>query len=91
MFNLYDDWLRIISSYTAFSSLFILHMNNDQFILKSVNTETHHIWPTLTDDDLTKVMVTLTNYGKKNNVSVPSLTQSEIRAKINNAKGNLSR
>merc|ERR1712088_974266 len=43
LFNLYDDWLRTISSYTAFSNLI------------------------------------LTDYGKKNNVNVASLTQSEIR------------
>ena len=34
LFNLYDDWLRSISSYTAFSRLILilraLHVNNDR-------------------------------------------------------------
>ena len=47
-------------------------------------TEPHHIWPTLSDDEWIKVEVTLkdlilADYGKKNNVNVASLTQSEIR------------
>ena len=47
-------------------------------------TEAHHIWPTLSDDEWIKVEVTLkdlilADYGKKNNVNVASLTQSEIR------------
>merc|ERR550517_1385172 len=93
LFNLYDDWLRTISSYTAFSRLILilrsLHVNNDRtkIILKpdkTTITEPHHIWPTLTDDEWIKVEVTLkdlilADYGKKNNVNVASLTQSEIR------------
>ena len=64
-------------------------MNNDRtkIILKpdkTTITEPHHIWPTLTDDEWIKVEVTLkdlilADYGKKNNVNVASLTQSEIR------------
>ena len=51
---------------------------------KTVVTEKHHIWPTLTDDEWIKVElalkdVILTDYGKKNNVNVSSLTSSEIR------------
>lgn len=47
-------------------------------------TEPHHIWPTLTDEEWVKVEVALkdlilTDYGRKNNVNVASLTQSEIR------------
>merc|ERR1739838_1210140 len=93
LFNLYDDWLKNISSYTAFSRLILilraLHVNNDRtkIILKpdkTTITEPHHIWPTLTDDEWIKVEVTLkdlilADYGKKNNVNVASLTQSEIR------------
>ena len=43
LFNLYDDWLRSISSYTAFSRLILilraLHVNNDRtkIILKPGN------------------------------------------------------
>lgn len=93
LFNLYDDWLKTISSYTAFSRLILilrsLHVNTERtkIILKpdkTTITEAHHIWPTLTDDEWIKVEVSLkdlilSDYGKKNNVNVASLTQSEIR------------
>jgi len=93
LFNLYDDWLKSISSYTAFSRLILilraLHVNNERakIILrptKTTITEAHNIWPTLTDEDWIKVEVSLkdlilADYGKKNNVNVASLTQSEIR------------
>ena len=68
LFNLYDDWLRTISSYTAFSRLILilraLHVNNDRtkIILKpdkTTITEPHHIWPTLSDDEWIKVEVAL--------------------------------
>ena len=90
---MYDDWLKSISSYTAFSRLVLilraLHVNNEKtkMILrpdKATITEPHHIWPTLTDEEWIKVEVALkdmilADYGKKNNVNVASLTQSEIR------------
>jgi pre-mRNA-processing factor 8 len=93
LFNIYDDWLKSISSYTAFSRLILilrgLHVNVDKVkqILRpdrSVVTEPHHVWPTLTDEQWIKVEVALkdlilADYGKKNNVNVSSLTQSEIR------------
>merc|ERR1712232_149053 len=93
LFNLYDDWLKSISSYTAFSRLILilrgLHVNVDKVkqILRpdtSVFTEPHHVWPSLTDDEWIHVEVQLkdlilADYGKKNNVNVSSLTQSEIR------------
>ncbi|KAL9701303.1 hypothetical protein quinque_004744 [Culex quinquefasciatus] len=93
LFNLYDDWLKTISSYTAFSRLILilraLHVNTERtkVILKpdkTTITEAHHIWPTLTDEEWIKVEVQLkdlilADYGKKNNVNVASLTQSEIR------------
>merc|ERR1712054_30255 len=46
--------------------------------------EPHHIWPALSDEQWVKVEVALkdlilADYGKKNNVNVQSLTQSEIR------------
>ncbi|KAI3379717.1 hypothetical protein SNEBB_004371 [Seison nebaliae] len=93
LFNLYDDWLRSISSFTAFSRLILilkaLHVNNDRTKLllrrdKSVVTEPHHVWPTMTDSEWVKTEVELkdlilADYSKKNNVNVGSLTQSEIR------------
>jgi len=93
LFNIYDDWLKSISSYTAFSRLILilraLHVNMEKtkMILKpdkSTVTEPHHVWPSLPDEDWIKVEVALkdlilADYGKKNNVNVASLTQSEIR------------
>jgi pre-mRNA-processing factor 8 len=93
LFNIYDDWLKSISSYTAFSRLILilraLHVDapKAKVILrpdKSTVTEAHHVWPTLTDEEWVKVEVSLkdmilADYGKKNNVNVESLTQSEIR------------
>ncbi|PSN65280.1 PROCN-domain-containing protein [Corynespora cassiicola Philippines] len=93
LFNLYDEWLKTISSYTAFSRLILilraLHVNQDKTKLllrpdKTVITQEHHIWPTLTDDEWVKVEVQLrdlilTDYGKKNNVNTSSLTSSEVR------------
>ncbi|KAK5162724.1 pre-mRNA-splicing factor 8 [Saxophila tyrrhenica] len=93
LFNLYDEWLKSISSYTAFSRLILilraLHVNQDKTKLllrpdKTVITQEHHIWPSLSDEDWVKVEVQLrdlilNDYGKKNNVNTSSLTNSEIR------------
>ncbi|PYH40882.1 U4/U6-U5 snRNP complex subunit PRP8 [Aspergillus saccharolyticus JOP 1030-1] len=93
LFNLYDEWLKSISPYIAFSRLILilraLHVNIDKakIILrpdKSVITQEHHIWPSLSDEDWMKVEVQLrdlilNDYGKKNNVNVQSLTSSEVR------------
>jgi pre-mRNA-processing factor 8 len=93
LFNLYDEWLKTISSYTAFSRLILilraLHVNTDKTKLllrpdKTVITQAHHIWPTLSDEDWIKVEVQLrdlilNDYGKKNNVNTQSLTSSEVR------------
>jgi len=80
LFNLYDDWLKTISSYTAFSRLILIlramHVNNDRTKMvlkpdKTTITEPHHIWPTLTDEEWIKIEVQLkdlilADYGKKN-------------------------
>jgi pre-mRNA-processing factor 8 len=93
LFNVFDDWLRSVSSYTAFSRLILvlrgLHVNPERtkIILRpdiSVTTEPHHVWPTLTNDAWKGIEVALkdlilADYGKKNNVNVASLTQTEIR------------
>ncbi|KAF5634553.1 pre-mRNA-splicing factor spp42 [Fusarium sp. NRRL 52700] len=93
LFNLYDEWLKSISSYTAFSRLVLilraLHVNPDKTKLilrpdKTVITHEHHIWPSLSDEDWIKVEtqlrdLILNDYGKKNNVNVSSLTTSEVR------------
>ena len=84
LFNLYDDWMKTCSSYTAFSRLVLilraLHVNIERgrIILKpdkSTITEPHHVWPSLTDEEWIKVEVELKNliladYAKKNNVNV---------------------
>lgn len=93
LFNIYDDWLKTISSYTAFSRLILvlrsLHVNPDRTKAmlrpdKSTITLPHHVWPSLTDEQWIKVEVSLkdlilADYGKKSNVNVASLTQSEVR------------
>lgn len=93
LYNLYDEWLKTISSYTAFSRLILilraLHVNQDKTKLllrpdKTVITKEHHIWPTLSDEDWIKVEIALrdlilNDYGKKNNVNTSSLTSSEVR------------
>ncbi|KFA52836.1 hypothetical protein S40293_00910 [Stachybotrys chartarum IBT 40293] len=93
LFNLYDEWLKSVSSYTAFSRLVLilraLHVNPDKTKLilrpdKTVITHDHHIWPSLTDENWIKVEtelrdLILNDYGKKNNVNVSSLTTTEVR------------
>ena len=93
LFNIYDDWLKSISSYTAFSRLILilrsLHVNVDKTKMllrpdKSIVSEAHHVWPSLTDEQWIKVEVALkdlilADYAKKNNVNVGALTQTEIR------------
>ncbi|KAK9866667.1 hypothetical protein WJX84_005875 [Apatococcus fuscideae] len=93
LFNIYDDWLKTISSYTAFSRLILilraLHVNVDKarMILKpakEIITEPHHVWPSLTDEQWMKVEVALkdlilADYAKKNNVNTQALTSSEVR------------
>lgn len=93
LFNLYDEWLKSISSYTAFSRLILilraLHVNQDKSKLllrpdKTIITQEHHIWPSFTDEDWIKVEtqlrdLILNDYGKKNNVNTSSLTSSEVR------------
>jgi len=93
LFNLYDDWLKSVSPYTAFHRLILifraLHVNPDRTkaVLKpnrNTITQPHHIWPTLTDEEWIHVEVALkdlilNDYSKKNSVNVQSLTQTEIR------------
>lgn len=93
LFNLYDDWLKTISSYTAFSRLILilraLHIDpgRAKAILRpdpTTTTEAHHLWPSLTDEEWIRAEVALkdailADYGRKNNVNVDSLTQSEVR------------
>lgn len=93
LYNIYDNWLRTVSPYTAFSRLILilraLHVNYEKAstILRpssDVVTEEHHLWPSFSDEEWVNVEISLKNliladYGKKNNVQIQSLTQSEIR------------
>ena len=93
LFNLYDDWLNTISAYTAFSRLILIlravHVNQDRskVILKpdrSITTLPHHVWPSLSDEQWIAVEnqlkdLILIDYGKRNDVNIGALTQSEIR------------
>ncbi|AQL01818.1 Pre-mRNA-processing-splicing factor 8A [Zea mays] len=93
LYNIYDDWLKSISSYTAFSRIVLilraLHVNNEKAKMllkpdKTIVTEPHHIWPSLNDEQWLKVEcalrdLILSDYAKKNNVNTSALTQSEMR------------
>ncbi|KAI5340409.1 hypothetical protein L3X38_019683 [Prunus dulcis] len=93
LFNIYDDWWKSILSCPAFSQLILilraLHVNivKANMLLKTdrtVITEPHHIWPSLSDDQWMKVEVALrdvilSDYATKNNVNTSALTQSQIR------------
>ncbi|EGW33924.1 uncharacterized protein SPAPADRAFT_133535 [Spathaspora passalidarum NRRL Y-27907] len=93
LFNFYDDWLKTISPYTAFSRVILIlrAMNIDQEttnrILQpdaSIIVQDHHIWPSLSDETWIDVEsklrdLILDDYSKKYNVNIQSLTQSEIR------------
>lgn len=93
LFNIYDDWLSKISSYTAFSRLILilrgLKTNEEaaKMILLSdptVPTKEHHLWPSFNDQQWIEVEsrmrdLILTEYGKKYNVKISSLTQTEIK------------
>ena len=84
LYNLYDDWLRTISSYTAFSRVVLimraLHVNPEKarMILKpdkTIVTPENKLWPQLTDEQWVKVEIALkdlilADYAKKNNVNV---------------------
>ncbi|KAH6911378.1 pre-mRNA-processing-splicing factor [Coprinopsis sp. MPI-PUGE-AT-0042] len=81
LFSLYDDWLKSISSYTAFSRLILLlrglHVNNEKakIILhpdKNTITEPHFVEVAMKD-------LILQDFGKRNSVNIASLTVSEIR------------
>jgi hypothetical protein len=68
LFSLYDDWLKSISSYTAFSRLILLlrglHVNNEKAKIvlhpdKNTITEPHFVWPSLSDEEWIKVEVAM--------------------------------
>ena len=93
LFNIYDDWLDRVSSYTAFSRLVLLlralrtNEERAKMILKADPTiiiKEHHLWPSFTDEQWVEIEskmrdLILAEYGKKYNVNIASLTQTEIK------------
>ncbi|KAM3159448.1 MPN domain-containing protein [Lachancea thermotolerans] len=93
LFNIYDDWLERVSSYTAFSRLILLlralrtNEERARMILKADPTipiKEHHLWPSFSDDQWIEIEsqmrdLILVEYGKKYNVNITSLTQTEIK------------
>ncbi|CDK28553.1 unnamed protein product [Kuraishia capsulata CBS 1993] len=93
LFNMYDDWMKRSSPYTAFNRLVVLmraldvNSEKTKLILRpdsSIITQEHHIWPTLSEDQWREVEsqlgdLILTDYSKKYNVNISSLTENEIR------------
>lgn len=80
LFNIYDDWLKSISSYTAFSRLILilraLHVNPDKARMllrpdKSIITQPHHVWPSLTDEQWIKVRVAPWGGGQRGCTCLP--------------------
>ena len=91
LFSLYDDWLKSISSYTAFSRLILLlrglHVNNEKakIILhpdKSTITEPHFVWPTLGDEEWIKVEVAMKDLILAVGISISQLVWSKVVHRI---------
>ncbi|AQZ09897.1 PRP8 (YHR165C) [Zygosaccharomyces parabailii] len=93
LFNIYDDWLERVSSYTAFSRLILLlrglktNEEKAKMILfgdPTIRIKSHHLWPSFTDEqwiDVESQMrdLILEEYSKKYDVNISSLTQTEIK------------
>lgn len=93
LYNIYDDWLDTISSYTAFSRLILLlralKTNEEQaksILLRdpTIVIKEHHLWPSFSDSQWIEIEsqmrdLILAEYGKKYNVKISALTQTEIK------------
>ena len=93
MYNLYDNWLDHVNSFTAFSRLCLimraLHVSADKtrMLLKGAASGpkiANYVWPSIEPDDWPKVEIELKNliladFAKRCNVNIASLTQSEVR------------
>ncbi|GAV48190.1 hypothetical protein ZYGR_0I04870 [Zygosaccharomyces rouxii] len=93
LFNIYDDWLERVSSYTAFSRIILLlrglktNEEKAKMILlgdPTIPIKSHHLWPSFTDEQWIEVEskmrdLILEEYSKKYNVNISSLTQTEIK------------
>ncbi|CCF58376.1 hypothetical protein KAFR_0E02230 [Kazachstania africana CBS 2517] len=93
LFNIYDDWLEKISSYTAFSRLILLlrGLKTDEEKAKmillgdpTITIKSNHLWPSFTEEQWISIEtqmrdLILSEYGKKYNVNISALTQTEIK------------
>ncbi|KAH3899328.1 probable Pre-mRNA-splicing factor 8 [Saccharomycodes ludwigii] len=93
LFNMYDDWMDSISSYTAFSRLILLlrglktNEERAKYILykdPTITIRPHHLWPSFSDEQWIEVEsnmrdLILEEYSNKYNVNISSLTQTEIK------------
>ncbi|KAG7817278.1 hypothetical protein KL928_004013 [Ogataea angusta] len=93
LFNIYDDWMKTCSSFTAFNRLVVimrgLEINKERtkLILRpdsSIETKPHHLWPSLSEEQWRHVEtqladLILSDYASKYNVDINSLTDTEIR------------
>lgn len=93
LFNIYDDWLERVSSYTAFSRLILLlrGLKTDEEQAKmillgdpTIPIRSHHLWPSFSDEQWIGIEakmrdLILSEYGKKYNVNISALTQTEIK------------
>lgn len=93
LFNLYDDWLELVSPFTAFSRAVLLmralgvSTERTGLILRpdaSTTTRSHHLWPLLSSEQWIDVEaqlrdLVLGDYAKKHQISIQLLTQSEVR------------
>ena len=90
LYSLYDEWLDIVSPFTAFSRLLLIlrcmsvSMERTSGILNKPPKRTEHFWPDYSDDEWIRAEVQMKDvivneYGRRNNINVTALTQSEIR------------
>ncbi|QLQ77845.1 hypothetical protein HG537_0A00920 [Torulaspora globosa] len=93
LFNIYDDWLERVSSYTAFSRLILLlrGLKTDEEQAKmillgdpTIPIKPQHLWPSFSDEKWIEIEAKMRDlilgaYGKKYNVNISALTQTEIK------------
>lgn len=93
LFNIYDDWTKSVSSYTAFSRLILLlrALKTDEEKAKmillrdpTIVIKPNHLWPSFTSDQWIQIETEMRDlileaYGKKYNVNIAALTQTEIK------------
>lgn len=93
LFNMFDNWLEIISPYTAFSRLILLlrglksNEEKAKLILSkdpNISIKRDHLWPSFNEDQWIDVEADLRDlileeFAAKYHVNVKALTQTEIK------------